>query len=194
VGLIITFPFLLIIGIALKLDTNGPIFFKQKRIGKFGKEFKILKFRTMKINAWEDGLLTIGDKDSRVTRIGYFLRKYKLDELPQLINVLKGEMSIVGPRPELQYFTDMYTLEQKEILNVLPGITDEATILYRNESEILANVSNPEEYYIQTIMPHKIELNRIFINNPSLANYFRIIFKTIKIIFLKSPNKIHHLK
>jgi lipopolysaccharide/colanic/teichoic acid biosynthesis glycosyltransferase len=191
---VILLPLGAIISIFIWVFDFGPIFFKQTRVGKYGNEFQIIKFRTMKVDAWEEGLLTIGDLDKRVTRIGFFLRKYKLDELPQFINVLKGEMSLVGPRPELPYFTDMYTVEQKEILNVLPGITDEATILYRKESEILANVSNPEEYYIQTIMPHKIELNRIFINDPSLANYFRIIFKTVKIIFLKPSNKSQGIK
>jgi lipopolysaccharide/colanic/teichoic acid biosynthesis glycosyltransferase len=180
----------MILGLLIKLDSKGSIFFRQSRVGRYGKLFQIIKFRTMKVDAWEEGLLTIGDLDKRVTRIGFFLRKYKLDELPQFINVLKGEMSLVGPRPELPYFTNMYIVEQKEILNVLPGITDEATIIYRNESEILASVSNPEEYYIQTIMPHKIELNRIFINDPSLANYFRIIFKTVKIIFLNHQIKV----
>lgn len=126
------------------------------------------------------GLLTVGEKDLRITPIGFFIRKYKLDELPQLINVIKGEMSLVGPRPEVEKYTKLYNDDQKKVLNVVPGITDYASIVFSNENELLSSVTHPEEYYIKEIMPKKIELNLIYINNYHLKNYFNIIFKTIK--------------
>jgi lipopolysaccharide/colanic/teichoic acid biosynthesis glycosyltransferase len=133
----------------------------------------------MRTDADKAGLLTVGGSDSRITRAGLFIRKYKLDELPQLINVLLGEMSLVGPRPEVRKYTDMYTEDQKLVLNVRPGITDWASIEFRNENEILGKSDNPEKTYIEQIMPIKIELNNRFIQHPSLGHYFKIIFKTI---------------
>ncbi|MCX7987078.1 MAG: sugar transferase [Bacteroidales bacterium] len=178
IGLIILLPFFFLIAIAIKLSSKGPVFFLQKRVGKGNKDFFLIKFRTMYEDAEKKGLLTVGEKDPRITPIGFFLRKYKIDELPQLINVLKGEMSMVGPRPEVRRYVDLYTEEQKQILNYRPGITDLASIVYINESEILKKADNPEEYYINHIMPHKINLNLEYLKKPTIGKYFSIIFKT----------------
>jgi lipopolysaccharide/colanic/teichoic acid biosynthesis glycosyltransferase len=160
-------------------DSAGPIFYIQKRVGLNGKEFNLFKFRSMRVNADKLGLLTVGGRDSRITNSGYILRKYKLDELPQLLNVLKGEMSLVGPRPEVRKYVDLYTSDQRQVLQVRPGITDEASIKYKNENDLLAISENPEKTYIEEIMPAKLELNKKFIQNPSLVNYFSIISRTI---------------
>jgi len=179
VGFIVLFPIFLIIALFVKVGSKGPIFFKQKRIGQYGKEFGLYKFRSMYVNAEAKGQLTVGGKDSRINPVGYILRKYKLDELPQLINVLVGEMSLVGPRPEVKKYVDLYTEEQLQVLKVLPGITDYASLEYRNENELLSNASNPEEYYILEIMPKKIELNYRYINDRSFKRYFSILFQTV---------------
>ncbi|MBS1734066.1 MAG: sugar transferase [Bacteroidetes bacterium] len=178
-GLIILSPFLVIIAIWVALDSKGPVLYRQVRVGRNGVDFRLLKFRSMRINADKAGLLTVGGRDSRITNAGYYLRKYKLDELPQLINVLKGDMSLVGPRPEVRRYVDLYTADQKKVLHVRPGITDMASIAYKKENEILALSSDPEQTYINEIMPEKIKLNMVFIQNPSLYNYFHIILKTI---------------
>ncbi len=180
VGIIILSPLLLYIAIRIKLDSKGDVFYRQLRIGKNGKEFYLYKFRSMYDGSDGKHLLTYGNGDSRITGFGKFLRKYKLDELPQLFNVLLGEMSIVGPRPEVKKYVDTYTEEQRQILKVKPGITDLASVTYIDESEILARQQNPEEYYIRYVVPEKIKLNMIFITSPSLYNYFRIIGLTIK--------------
>jgi len=133
----------------------------------------------MRVSSDQLGLLTVGLADSRITKFGYYLRKLKLDELPQLINVLRGEMSLVGPRPEVRKYVNYYTTVQLEILNVRPGITDEASIFYKNENELLGKSADPEKTYIEEIMPHKIDLNRQFINDPSIKRYFQIVFKTV---------------
>ena len=167
-GLIILSPMLIIVAICIKLDSKGPVFFKQKRVGKNKKIFEIYKFRTMVTDAEKLGKqITVGN-DSRITRVGKFIRKCKLDELPQLINVVKGEMSLVGPRPEVPRYVELYDEYQEQILLVQPGITDYASIEYRNENDILGNSSNPEETYIEEIMPTKIELNMKYIRNISL--------------------------
>ncbi|HLV14386.1 MAG TPA: sugar transferase [Xanthomarina sp.] len=181
-GLIILLPLLLILAILLKIESKGPLFYLQSRVGRYGKDFKIFKFRTMFVGSDKKGLLTLGDRDPRVTRIGYYLRKYKLDELPQLINVLIGNMSFVGPRPEVRKYVDYYSKEDLIILNVKPGITDYASITYRDEAELLKGTSNPEQFYIENIMPKKIELNKKYINSPSLLTDLKIIFSTIQII------------
>ncbi len=178
-GLLILSPVLVFIIIAIRLTSKGNVFFPQIRVGQYGKDFKVLKFRTMYVNAERKGFLTVGGKDNRITRVGYYLRRYKLDELPQLINVLKGEMSIVGPRPEVRKYVDLYTDEQKKVLDVLPGITDYASITFRNENELLASVENAEEYYIKEIIPQKNSLNFKYINNQSVVEYFSIIKKTL---------------
>lgn len=179
-------PIFLIAAIAIKLGSKGDVFFKQVRVGKNNIDFKLFKFRTMFVGSDKKGLLTIGGNDSRITGIGKFLRSYKLDELPQLLNVLKGDMSLVGPRPEVRKYVDLYTPDQLKILKVLPGITDNASVCYKNENELLTNQADPENYYIHVIMPEKIRLNQLYLNNPSLSNYFRIIFQTVLGIFQKS--------
>jgi len=182
-GLILLLPFFLIISLAIVIDSCGRIFYTQERVGKNNRNFRLIKFRTMRSDADQQGGLTIGVRDSRITRTGFFLRKYKLDELPQLINVLKGEMSLVGPRPELRKYVDFYSEEQKKVLGVRPGITDIASLEYINENEILGVSADPEATYIEQIMPAKLELNRKFLEDPRLGNYFRIIGLTIKKIF-----------
>lgn len=179
IGLILLLPLLLIIVILLKLESKGPVFYKQVRVGFNSTNFKIFKFRTMFVGSDKKGLLTLGDRDPRVTNIGFFLRKYKLDELPQLINVFIGNMSFVGPRPEVRKYVDLYSESDLEILSVKPGITDYASIVFRDEAELLKATDNPEELYINTIMPKKIELNKQYISNKSLLVDFKIIFKTI---------------
>ena len=178
-GLIILSPVLILIAIWIKLDSPGSMLYRQKRVGLYGKDFMLLKFRSMRIDADKAGLLTVGGRDSRITTAGYYLRKYKLDELPQLINVLIGNMSLVGPRPEVRKYVDLYTETQQKVLTVRPGITDMASIAYKNENELLAASADPEKTYIEQVMPEKLKLNLLFIEKPSLANYFKIIFKTI---------------
>ena len=178
-GLIILFPILFLIALWVKLDSKGPIFYVQKRVGLKGVDFNLYKFRSMRLDSNKLGLLTIGGRDPRITRSGYFIRRYKIDELPQLVNVLIGEMSLVGPRPEVRKYVDLYNESQQRVLWVRPGITDEASIAFKNENEILARSTNPEHAYIHEIMPAKIDLNKRFIEDPSVFNYFKIIFKTI---------------
>ena len=170
---------MLIIAILIKLDSKGPIFFKQVRVTKNGREFKIFKYRTMKIGSDKYSQITVG-KDSRITKVGDFLRKYKLDEIPQLINVLIGDMSLVGPRPEVPKYVALYTEEQREILKVRAGITDYASIEFSNENDILANESDPEKAYIEKIMPRKIELNKKYLSEISVITDIKIILLTIK--------------
>lgn len=179
IGIILLSPVFLVLALIIALTSKGPIIFKQVRVGRYNKDFRLYKFRSMFINAEQKGQLTVGGRDSRITWIGYYLRKFKMDELPQLFNVLKGEMSLVGPRPEVRKYVDYYTPEQQQVLSVLPGITDYASIAYRNENEILANAANPEQTYIHEILPHKIELNMRYIRNKTVGNYFSIIFNTI---------------
>lgn len=179
-GLIILSPLLLIIALVVLIDSPGKVIYTQWRVGKNNRDFKLYKFRTMKINADKLGLITVGMKDPRITRSGAFIRKYKLDELPQLLNVFNGQMSLVGPRPEVRKYTEQYSLaNQMIVLSVKPGITDIASIEYSKENELLSGVNDPEKYYIDVVMPAKIQLNLNFIENPTLSNYLRIIIKTI---------------
>ena len=183
IGLICLFPFFIFISFFIYITSKGGVFFVQLRVGKNNKDFKLYKFRTMFLNSDSKGLLTVGNNDKRITKLGYYLRKNKLDELPQLINVLNGTMSIVGPRPEVRKYVNLYNSEQKSILDVKPGITDFASLMYYNENEILANSVNPEQTYINEIMPIKLELNKQYINEMSLFTDLKIIFKTfIKLI------------
>jgi lipopolysaccharide/colanic/teichoic acid biosynthesis glycosyltransferase len=182
-GLILLSPFLFIIALAIAMDSRGGVFYFQSRVGRNNRDFRLVKFRTMKTGSDRQGTLTLGDRDRRITRTGIFLRKTKLDELPQLINVIRGDMSIVGPRPDLRKYVDLYTEEQKQVLLQRPGITDFASVEYMDESEILGRAADPEKTYIEEIMPAKLKLNRKFIEDPSLSNYFRVIFLTIKKIF-----------
>jgi len=177
-GLIILLPLFLIISLVIIIDSHGGFFYYQSRVGKNGKDFKLLKFRTMVTGAEKKGGLTIGARDGRITKSGYFLRKNKLDELPQLINVLLGDMSLVGPRPEIRKYVDLYSDDQRMVLLVKPGITDWASIVFISENEILGRSSNPEKTYIEEIMPAKIELNKRYIKNRSLAEYFKILWLT----------------
>lgn len=182
-GLIFLCPVFLLIAIWIKLDDRrGPVFFRQQRVGKDGIPFGLYKFRSMYVDSDRHGLITVGGRDPRITRSGYYIRKYKLDELPQLINVLKGEMSMVGPRPEVRRYVDLYTDEQRRVLSVRPGITDYASIEYMDENTLLAQSADPDKTYIEEIMPAKIRLNMKYINNPSLGEYLKIIFKTITAI------------
>lgn len=177
-GLIVLSPLFLFVAIWIKLDSKGPVFYKQIRVGRHGKDFNLFKFRSMRVGSDKKGLITIGGHDPRVTRSGYFIRKYKLDEFPQLINVFIGDMSLVGPRPEVRKYVDLYTQEQLHVLDVRPGITDLASIRYRNENEILETVDNPEQYYIDVIMQDKLRINLEYVANYSFLYDIKLIFKT----------------
>jgi lipopolysaccharide/colanic/teichoic acid biosynthesis glycosyltransferase len=179
IGIILILPVLIIISILIKISSKGPIIYRQIRVGYLSSDFEVFKFRTMKIGSDKHGLLTVGGRDSRITKVGYYLRKYKLDELPQLFNVLIGDMSFVGPRPEVRKYVNMYTPTQMKVLSIKPGITDWASILYRNENIILEKSNNPEYDYISVIIPDKISHNLIFIENYEVLEYFKIIFSTI---------------
>lgn len=184
-GLIILSPLLLIIAICIKCDSNGPVFYRQVRVGRNNKDFRIYKFRSMKIGSDKAGLITIGGRDPRVTRSGYYIRKYKLDELAQLINVFVGDMSLVGPRPEVRKYVDMYTPEQMHVLDVRPGITDLASIRYRNENELLEKAEDPDKYYIEVIMQDKLRINLEYVAKHSLGYDIKLIFNTILAILKK---------
>ena len=171
-------PIFILIALFILIDSWGEIFFRQIRVGKNNTDFKMYKFRTMRKDSEKKGFLTIGNHDSRVTRAGYYLRKSKMDELPQLINVLIGDMSLVGPRPEVRRYVDQYNEEQKKVLSVKPGITDQASILYSRESELLAKSNDPEKTYIEEIMPHKLKLNLEYIQQQSLWGDIKILLKT----------------
>lgn len=179
VGLLILSPLLIIIALAITFDSRGGVFYVQTRIGKDFKPFGLFKFRTMLPDSESKGKLTIGKDDPRITRVGRYLRKYKLDELPQLLNVLNGTMNLVGPRPEVLEYVNLYNEEQKKVLSVKPGITDYASLAYFNENELLANSSNPKQTYIDEVMPGKLKLNLEYIENRSFGEDLRIIFKTL---------------
>ena len=179
VGLVVLAPIFIMLAIWIKIDSKGPVFYKQVRVGQNGINFGLFKFRSMVVDADKKGLITVGGRDPRITRSGYFIRKYKLDELPQLINVLVGDMSLVGPRPEVRKYVNLYTDEQQKVLSVKPGITDYASIEYMDENEILGKSSDPEKTYIEDIMPEKIKYNMKYINNKNLFEYFKIIFLTV---------------
>ena len=180
VVLILFLPFGLIISILILFSSPGGVFYRQERIGKNGVPFMLYKFRSMRTNADQTGRLTVGMKDPRITSVGIFIRKYKLDEFPQFINVLFGHMSIVGPRPEVDEFVTLYTEEQRKILTVKPGITDYASIEYFNENEQLAQSDDPKKTYIEEVMPHKLEINQKYLSRPTLGHDLQIIFKTIR--------------
>ena len=177
--LLIFLPIGLIMALWILFESKGGVFYRQERIGKFGNPFLILKFRSMLKDADKSGKLTIG-RDPRITHSGHFLRKFKLDEFPQFINVLIGEMSIVGPRPEVKEFVDLYTEDQRQVLNVRPGITDYASVEYFNENEMLGKSEDPHKTYIEVIMPAKIELNKKYLANPSIGNDLSIMWRTFK--------------
>ncbi len=177
-GILILSPVFLILYIAICLETRGGGFYRQLRVGLNGKDFYVYKFRSMRTGADKHGLITVGGRDPRITSIGYFIRKYKLDELPQLFNVLKGDMSLVGPRPEVRRYVNLYTDEQRKVLSVRPGITDYASIEYVDENTILGQAEDADKAYIELIMPDKIKYNMIYINNRSVKEYFKIIVLT----------------
>ena len=179
VGLVVLAPIFIVLAIWIKTDSKGPVFYKQVRVGQNGIDFGLFKFRSMVVDADKKGLITVGGRDPRITRSGYFIRKYKLDELPQLINVLVGDMSLVGPRPEVRKYVDLYTNKQQKVLSVKPGITDYASIEYMDENEILGKSNDPEKTYIEEIMPEKIKYNMKYIQNKNLFEYFKIIFLTL---------------
>lgn len=178
-GLLVLSPIFLVLAIWVKLDSPGPVFYRQVRVGRGNQDFRLFKFRSMRIGSDKSGLITVGGRDPRVTRSGYYIRKYKLDELPQLINVFLGDMSLVGPRPEVRKYVDMYTPEQMHVLDVRPGITDMASICYRNENELLEKVENPEAYYVGTIMQDKLRINLEYVHNQSFWGDIKLIFKTL---------------
>ncbi|MCQ2307191.1 MAG: sugar transferase [Bacteroidales bacterium] len=182
-GLIVLSPLFLVLAIWIKLDSKGSVFYRQVRVGRGNRDFRIFKFRSMEIDSDSGSLVTIGGHDPRITRSGYFIRKFKLDELPQLINVLVGDMSLVGPRPEVRHYVDYWTPEQMHVLDVRPGITDPASIRFINENELLEKADNPEKYYIEVIMQEKIKLYLEYVDKVGFWYDIKLIFQTIKAIF-----------
>lgn len=180
IGLVLLSPLFTVLYFLIRIESQGGGFYSQERIGKNGKPFKLFKFRSMRIGSDKKGLITIGEKDNRITKTGFILRKYKLDELPQLWSVFIGDMSLVGPRPEVKKYTDLYTEEQKQVLQVRPGITDWASIKYVDENKILGESKDPDDAYVNLIMPNKIKLNMVYIQHQTLGEYFKIIFTTFK--------------
>lgn len=184
-GLLILSPIFAIVAIWIKLDSSGPIFYRQVRVGRYNQDFRIFKFRSMRVGSDKGSLVTIGGRDPRITTSGYFIRKFKIDELPQLINVLIGDMSLVGPRPEVRHYVNYWTPEQMHVLDVRPGITDPASIKFRNENELLEKAENPEKYYIEVIMQEKIRLYLEYVNQHNLFYDLKIIFQTFWAIITK---------
>ena len=182
IGILLICPILLIIAVWIKLDSRGPIFYLQERVGLHNKVFRIIKFRSMQIGSDKGSLVTIGGRDPRITRSGYFIRKYKLDELPQLFNVFVGNMSIVGPRPEVRHYVNYWTEEQLHVLDVRPGITDPASIKFRNENDLMEQADDPEYYYINVVMQEKLKLYLEYVNHHSFWGDIKIIFQTFAAI------------
>lgn len=185
-GLLLLSPILIIVAIWIKLDSEGPVFYRQVRVGRYNKDFRIFKFRSMRIGSDKGSLVTIGGRDPRVTRSGYFIRKFKIDELPQLINVFIGDMSLVGPRPEVRHYVNYWTPEQMRALDVRPGITDPASIRFRNENELLEKAEDPEKYYIEVIMQEKLKLYLEYVDNASFWYDIKLIFQTFWVIIKES--------
>lgn len=181
-GLVVLSPLFLVLAIWIKLDSKGPVFYRQVRVGRNNKDFRIFKFRSMRVGADKGSLVTIGGRDPRVTRSGYWIRKFKQDELPQLINVFIGDMSLVGPRPEVRHYVDYWTPEQMRVLDVRPGITDPASIKFRNENELMEKAEDPEKYYIEVIMQEKIKLYLEYVEKHNFFYDIALIFKTFWVI------------
>ena len=177
-GLLFLSPLFLVLAIWIKLDSPGPVFYRQVRVGRHNKDFRIYKFRSMKVGADKQGLITVGGHDPRITRSGYFIRKYKLDVVPQLINVFVGDMSLVGPRPEVRKYVDMYTPEQMHVLDVRPGVTSLASIRYRNENELLDKAEDPDQFYIDVVMQDKLAIDLEYVRNASFWYDIKLIFQT----------------
>lgn len=178
IGLVILSPVFLLLALWIKCDSKGSVFYRQVRVGRGNKDFHLFKFRSMRTGSDRLGLITVGGRDPRVTRSGYYIRKYKLDELPQLINVFIGDMSLVGPRPEVRRYVDLYTPEQMRVLEARPGITSLASIRYRNENDLLASSDNPNRTYMEQIMPDKVAIDLGYVENATFANDIKIIFRT----------------
>lgn len=183
IGLLCLAPVFVVMAIWIKLDSRGPVFYRQTRVGRYGRDFRIFKFRSMRVGSDKGRQITVGERDPRITRSGYFIRRYKIDELPQLINVFLGDMSIVGPRPEVRKYVDLYSEEQRKVFQVRPGITDLASIKYLNENELLSQVDDPDTYYIDVIMPDKLAINLEYIRHQSFMGDIKIIFNTLFKIF-----------
>lgn len=186
-GLLVLSPLFVLMALWIKCDSKGPVFYRQVRVGRHGKDFRLFKFRSMRVGSDRKGLITVGGHDPRITRSGYFIRKYKLDELPQLINVFIGDMSLVGPRPEVRKYVDLYTPEQRHVLDVRPGITDPASIRYRNENELLGAADDPERYYVDVILLDKLRLNLDYVAKHSFGHDLSIIFQTFAAILKDRP-------
>ena len=182
VGLLLLSPLFLLVAIWIKLDSPGPVFYRQVRVGRYNRAFRIFKFRSMRVGADKGSLVTIGGRDPRVTRSGYFIRKFKIDELPQLINVFIGDMSLVGPRPEVRHYVDYWTKEQLRVLDVRPGITDPASIKFRNENELLEKAEDAEKYYIEVIMQEKLRLYLEYVEKHNFWFDIKLIFQTFLVI------------
>ena len=187
IGLLILFPLFAVVGILIKIDSRGPVFFRQERIGRNFERFAIFKFRTMVLDAEKKGLSITSNTDKRVTRAGKILRKLKMDELPQLINVLRGDMSLVGPRPEVEKYVELYKKDYSEILKVRPGITDVSSILYRDEEGVLGDQADPESYYMTVVLPQKIRLSQEYLKQHSFSHDVKLILKTLFRVFLALP-------
>ena len=181
-GLLLLSPLFLLVAIWIKLDSPGPVFYRQVRVGRYNRDFRIFKFRSMRVGADKGSLVTIGGRDPRVTRSGYFIRKFKIDELPQLINVFIGDMSLVGPRPEVRHYVDYWTKEQLRVLDVRPGITDPASIKFRNENELLEKAEDAEKYYIEVIMQEKLGRCLEYVEKHNFWFDIRLIFQTFLVI------------
>ena len=178
-GLICLSPLFAVLAVWIKCDSKGPVFYRQGRVGRNNRDFRIYKFRSMRPDSDKLGLITVGGRDPRVTRSGYYIRKYKLDEFPQLINVFIGDMSLVGPRPEVRKYVDMYTPEQMRVLSVRPGITSLASLRYRNENELLAQAEDPDRCYVEKVMPDKLAIDLEYVPKANLLTDIRLIFATI---------------
>lgn len=182
IGILVLSPIFLVIAVWIKLDSQGPVFYRQVRVGKDNIDFRIFKFRSMRVGSDKGSLVTIGGRDPRITRSGYIIRKLKLDELPQLINVFIGDMSLVGPRPEVRHYVNYWTPEQMHVLDVHPGITDPASIKFRNENELMEQAEDPEDYYINVIMQEKLKLYLDYVEHHSFWGDIGLIFKTFWVI------------
>ena len=178
-GLLLLSPLFLVVALCVGLTGRGGVFYVQTRVGRYGRDFKLYKFRSMRTGSDAKGLLTVGGKDGRITPVGYFIRKYKIDELPQLFNVLKGDMSLVGPRPEVRKYVALYNSEQMRVLSARPGITDPASIKYINENDLLAQADDPERFYVEKIMPDKLKINLEYMDNRSFFKDLSVIFRTV---------------
>lgn len=178
-GLMCLSPLFAVLAVWIKCDSPGPVFYRQVRVGRGNKDFRIFKFRSMRVGSDKKGLITVGGHDPRVTRSGYYIRKYKLDEFPQLINVFIGDMSLVGPRPEVRKYVDMYTPDQLRVLDVRPGITSLASLRYRNENELLAQAEDPDRCYVEKVMPDKLAIDLEYVPKANLLTDIKLIFATI---------------